>query len=348
MKRLFLVAVGLTGILAVKAQVMSEAISATLQKGDTTTVYYGTDALKTAMDNAADGSIITLSSGSFAPPSNITSSVRIYGAGCEEDTITGVTRTYLSGGLVMNGVNGVHVDNFSMEGVYVNGDFTINNADDDQIENVKLVKCRLGHVYFRENSAGIIMRQCDIEGNISGNSTVASALMVQNCYVSGEINGFNTSSSVVIDHCVLRAADGNYSDYYHGPYVYKNSIINRFLGTGAVAVNCIGSQSFITNRNNNNAVGCYYDFKSWGALFADGQDNLDYLLKSNSAPRSWVLTDPDTYKGDDGTPVGVTGGDYPWDMIPSTPRITSSSIASKTVDGKLHVVIKAEAKPVTE
>ena len=146
----------------------------------------------------------------------------------------------------MNGVNGVHVDNFSMEGVYVNGDFTINNADDDQIENVKLVKCRLGTVNLRENTDRTILRQCDIEGNISGNSTVASALMVQNCYVSGEINGFNTSSSVVIDHCVLAAADGNYSDYYHGPYVYKNSIINRFLGTGAVAVNCIGGQSFIT------------------------------------------------------------------------------------------------------
>lgn len=347
MKRLFLVAVGLTGILAVKAQVMSEAISATLQKGDTTTVYYGTDALKTAMDNAADGSVITLSSGTFAPPSNITKSVRIYGAGFEEDTITGVTRTYLSGGLTMNGVDGIHVDNFSMEGVYINGDININNADDDQIENVKLVKCRFGHVYFRENSVGIIMRQCDIEGNISGNSTVASALMVQNCYVSGEINGFNTSSSVVIDHCVLAAADGSSRDLFHGPYVYRNSIINRFLSTGAVAVNCIGGQSFITNRNNNNAVGCYYDYKSWGALFADGQNDLKYSL-SNSVPRSWALADPDTYKGDDGTPVGVTGGDYPWDKIPSTPRIVSSSIASKTVDGKLHVTVKAEAKPVTE
>ena len=58
MKKSFFLAVALSAMSAVNAQVVSDAISATLKKGDTTTVYYGTDALKTAMDNAADGSII--------------------------------------------------------------------------------------------------------------------------------------------------------------------------------------------------------------------------------------------------------------------------------------------------
>jgi hypothetical protein len=80
-------------------------------------------------------------------------------------------------------------------------------------------------------------------------------------------------------------------------------------------------------------------------LFGDEQNNLDYL--KGTEPRSFTIAD--TYMGNDGTVVGLHGGTYGWDKIPSTPRIISSTIDSKTsADGKLKVNIKAVARPVTE
>jgi len=64
-------------------------------------------------------------------------------------------------------------------------------------------------------------------------------------------------------------------------------------------------------------------------------------------PRSFTIAD--TYVGNDNTVVGLHGGTYGWDKIPSTPRITSSTIAGKVdADGKLKVNITAVARPVTE
>ena len=99
-------------------------------------------------------------------------------------------------------------------------------------------------------------------------------------------------------------------------------------------------------------VNCYTDYSKWAdylaSIFADGQGNLSYTLDDTQIPRRWEIANPDVFIGDDGTAVGPAGGDYPWDKIPSTPRIISSKIANKTVGGKLHVTVKAEARPVTE
>ena len=91
-----------------------------------------------------------------------------------------------------------------------------------------------------------------------------------------------------------------------------------------------------------------YDTIAWSDFYADGQNNANFYLTDTTTPRTWQLKSPETYVGDDNTPIGPAGGEYPWDLIPSTPRITQSNIASKTVDGKLTISIKAEARPVVE
>ena len=76
MKKIILSLFALVGTLSASAQ-QTEAVTATLQNGANSTVYYGIDALKTAIANAQDGGIITLSSGTFNVPDNIDKSVRI-------------------------------------------------------------------------------------------------------------------------------------------------------------------------------------------------------------------------------------------------------------------------------
>ena len=350
MKHLFSMAVALFMTATSFAQVVSEAISATLQRGESTTVYYGTDALKQALEDAEEGNIITLSSGTFSVPDNFNKSVKIYGAGYEDDTLTGVARTFLAGGVTMNGLDGQHPDYFYMEGVWINGEVNINKLETDTlIQGTKFVKCQMGTFNMKSNSDATILRQCFINGHINGNNAVATGFIAQNCYIANRVQWFDTKSAVLIDHCILPQRD---CYYRHGPYLYKNSIINTCLDLGATAVNCIGNYNELSNGNQNTLVNCYTEYSDWGdylgSIFTDGQKNLNYTLDGTSIPRRWEIADPETFMADDSTAVGPAGGDYPWDKIPSTPRIISSKIGNKTVGGKLHVTVKAEARPVTE
>lgn len=347
MKHLFSMAVALFMTATSFAQVVSEAISATLQRGESTTVYYGTDALKQALENAEDGNIITLSSGTFSTPANFNKSVKIYGAGYEDDTLTGVARTFLAGGVTMDGLDGQHPDYFYMEGVWINGEVNINKLETDTlIQGTKFVKCQMGTFNMKSNSDATILRQCFINGHIHGNNAVATGFIVQNCYITNRVQWFDTKSAVLVDHCILP------TDYSHGPYLYKNSFIFWSLDLGATAVNCVGDHRRISNNSQNTLVHCYTEYSNWGdylgSIFSDGQKNLNYTLDGTSIPRRWEIADPETFMADDSTAVGPAGGSYPWDKIPSTPRIISSKIGNKTVGGKLHVTVKAEARPVTE
>lgn len=358
MKKLFLSIIALVGTVSASAQ-LTEAVTATLQNGANSTVYYGIDALKTAIANAQDGGIITLSSGTFNVPDNIDKSVKIYGAGMEDDATTNIAKTYLVKGINIKGIEGVLKDNIYMEGLYINGGIYIESTDDDLIENLKVVKCRFAGLDCRENSNHFILRQCRIEGGIGGSSSVATGMMVQNCYITGRIGGFATESTVLFDHCLsVLYTDADYESNRNDAHVYKNCILRyndsyraSGLKSGAVAINCMGRYGYMKS-NGNTLTNCYTDQSSalptYGELFVDGQNDLDYYIKDTTTPRTWKLTAPETYVGDDNTQIGPAGGDYPWDIIPSTPRITQSTIGSKTIDGKLSISIKAEARPVVE
>ncbi len=351
MKKILLSLVALCCAMTASAQ-LTEAFAATLQTGDVSKVFYGADAFKTALTEAQDGSVITLSSGTFNVPDNIDKSVKVYGAGMDDDAATGIAKTTLNGQIKINGVEGVQTDDICLEGLYINGSIYIESTDDDQIENLKVVKCRFAGLDCRENSNHFIFRQCKVDGGMGGSSTVATGMMIQNCWISGLIKDFAVESTLVVDHCILRATPyTSYSGNWHGPYYFKNTIMAYDSGNyysrisdGGVAVNCLGNFNYGEGIIKTN---CYTQI-AWSALFADGQNNVDYYITNTTTPRTWELADPETYVGDDGTQIGPAGGDYPWDFIPSTPRITESTIANKTVDGKLSISIKAEARPVAE
>lgn len=289
----------------------TEASTATLQTGTVSKVFYGIDAFKSALTEAQSGSIITLSSGVFNVPTNLNKSVKIYGAGMDDDPVSGIMKTTLNGAININGVEGVQTDNIYMEGIYVNGAIYIAATDDDQMENLKVVKCRFASLDCRENSNHFIFRQCKVDGGMGGNSSIATGMMIQNCWINGLVRDFNSSSTIVVDHCFLAALpDADYSSNWHGPYYYKNTIAynttsyrcNSF-SDGAVLINClmrVYRGGVITKTN------CY-DTIGWGDLFADKQNNSEYYLTGTTTPRTFKLADPTTYVGDDGTEIGPAG-----------------------------------------
>lgn len=342
-------------VLTASAQKTEKQV-ATLQHGDKTTVFYGIDAFKQAYDAAADTlDVITLSSGEFNVPS-ISKSIAIYGAGFENDTVTGTPRTYLNGGLSLRPADaqdedgntikgGKHVNGVHIEGVYVNGNIRADNNNDVPIHNLSVVKCRIQTLAFHVNSYDCAIRQSYLDGYIgaylygSDSKKKTSNLYISNNYIANKASSttyvafynFDSSSTIYIDHCVMR------NNSMLGAFRYTNNIIySGSLSTGAEGSNNI----FIGVGGTSSSVdGSWYGMNNQGVWAAEGEDG------SYAENKDFALKYPAKFVGTDGTEIGLHGGVYAWNKIPSIPRITECTIDTENVsNGTLKVSIKAEAQ----
>lgn len=351
MKKLFSMFVAAGMVLTSSAQQTDKQV-ATLQHGDQTSVFYGVDAFKQAYDTAADTlDVITLSSGEFNVPYPISKSIAVYGAGFEDDAITGVERTYLNSSLhfehadIQDGdgntikagrrVNGVHI-----EGVYVNGSMYVDNNNDEPIHNLSVIKCRLSSISFKADCYDCVVRQSVVSasgavGVSAGQDGVqAHNLLIANSYVyaSGG-NLFVPNSTILVDHCVLSGHG------IQGPFRYTNNICEDWTRqAGSVYSNNI----FISTSGTSTTAtidGSWYNMRDLAVWAAEGEDG------KYAADKDFALKYPERYIGTDGTEIGLHGGVYAWNKIPSIPRITECSIDTKEVNkGTLKVSIKAEAQ----
>ena len=332
MKKILLSIIALCCIVVAGAQNSSQQQTAILQTGDgDPTIFYGVDALKNAYNAAAqEGSVITLTSGTFNSPNNIKKSVSIYGVGFEDNITENVRKTNINGWLGFYAdADGNVTRNSKLEGVYVNGNIDVNHS-----ENLTIAKCQFSSLIMEGTGVdGLRVRQSYLTGGIDARNYYIGNMVIKNCYISGQIVNLTSNSQALFDHCILRHYSGSDTNYAHAAAFYTNCIINNHdrynedppIETGYTTENCI----FFTNEGNvkkrdgervNNKYAV--DFST---LFGDGVNNIDY-----STARSFILADPDTYKGTDGTPVGVTGGDYPWYKVPSIPYVKN---LNATVNG---------------
>lgn len=323
---------------------------ATLQHGDQTQVFYGEHAFMYAYNAAADsGDVITLSSGEFHVPYFL-KSVSVYGAGCEDDEVTGTKMTYLNNSINLkpddrvNGdgetikaavsVNGVHLEGLNFNDIYV-----VNN-NDEPLRNLEVVKCKFRSVdYNNVPSYDNVIRQCVITNGINcDNNNTASNLLVSNSHLQYISDHFSTSSSIKVLNCLIR----NQTPYSSrsGAHNYTNCVLSgsyvSIPSTGVVS-HCIllDGASYSGPLGENNWTG----LKNAGVWAAEGEDG------NYAEDKDFALKYPDRYIGTDGTEVGLHGGAYPWNKIPSIPRITECTIDTENAaNGTIKVSIKAEAQ----
>ena len=202
MKKILLSIVALCCTEAVGAQ-STDQISAILQKGDATTVYYGQDALKSACAAAEDGSVITLSSGVFNEPGTVQKSISVYGIGWERDA-DGVIPTTINSLTFQTGNDETTLSNIVLEGVYVK---TINVK---QTDGMIIRKSRFDSFNVNGNNAkNITVTQC-YGGNVSCGSVDIYGLTFTNCYLTGRVTSVKVESLVLFDHCIM-----TYSNSYN-------------------------------------------------------------------------------------------------------------------------------------
>ena len=338
MKKLFfsLVAV-LMGATAANAQ---SSLLATLSSGGEITTFYGATALRAAHEAAKDGDIITLSSGTFNSV-EITKGVTIRGAGMDVDPTTQSEPTILTGNFDVS-IPEESAQPLTIEGIYTDYKMYVTLP----LSNATFLKSRFKTIDSKSSSTPFInmtLIHCKVSNGLycAANSTINCI----NCIIWNPYCIDNYKSVFEMTNCVVCKADFSYNIYSS---TFKNCIFiqtddswhafNYRNGVNTL-YNCVGVQNyqdksmFSLIQNNTNHHTTYANvFKTC----KDGTWNdSEYFELTDDAAT--------TYKGTDGTQVGIYGGNMPFSITPSNPQITKCNVAAKsTADGKLSVDITVQ------
>ena len=304
-------------------------------------MFYGSSALVNAVEAAVSGDVITLSAGTF-DKCDITKGITIRGVGAESDNVTILKdlKSATSGNFSIM-VPQQDVNSFSMEGLKTNETIYINGTS-----TVFFSKCVINKISFNStSSANLKMVNCSVSTlTLSGSST----LRLSNCRVSGFSNAVNMTSKADFFNCYV-------TQHGSSNYAYRCSFINCiFINTywggytmqnDATAMNCL----FIQNNalsGDGTRIDCY---KATVPNVFVSYDKVDTDLRYGyfvNLPNTLQLIEEAkaAYLGTDGKEVGIYGGQYPYDLTPTYPRITTLNVAKQaSADNKLSVEIEVTA-----
>ena len=325
MKKLFyLLAMALMATTVSYAQ---NTLVATLSHESEVRMFYGPSALINAVGVAVSGDVITLSAGKFNAPT-ITSGITIRGAGAEAEKYTDI------GGPDIN-IPSDDNNRCVIEGVraslYINSGnlYCIKSVFEYQISfgssftgEAKFVNCNIG-TFSLTGSGNVKLSNCTI-GNFTNNQNTTSKADFFNCHLDVSSSTSFYKSSFV--NCVL---------YYSTPGTgYTGSIPADASAMNCVYIKCAGGT--IIDCYDVTVPEVYANYSTstdrWGGTiyYRDGYELSD-VAKT-------------TYLGTDGKEVGIYGGQYPFNLTPTYPVITTLNVAKQaTADNKLSVEIEVSA-----
>jgi hypothetical protein len=331
MKKILLAMMVLGSMMAAQGQ-QNEVLTATLQHGNELTVFKMANALNQAINAAEDGDVITLSEGTFNAV-NINKSITIYGAGFEDNEATGTRATIINGEFCM-AISGQTIS-VHIEGCYFNskiyaGAKTGSMSATSLITSLEIQKCYLNkgaNLYCPITDA--VFSNCVVADYLWGTSNYAlTSLQFNNCFIYRAICGYPDLSPIIVDHCIF-PGEGRSGAYYFSNCIFCSNYTDIF-SAGAVLKNCVGRYSYGSAIY---AENCYFSVGS--NIFTDSSDG------TYSQGCTWALQQPDVWIGDDGTEVGINGGQG-WSSVPRIPVIKSLDL---NVEGQqLKLNFEAEVR----
>lgn len=328
---LLLVAIALTS-----AKMMAEGLTATLQQGETMTAFYGVNAFVDAYNAAEDGAVITLSEGKFNDVTSIEKSITVIGNMAFD--VEGYEKTYLANGSSVY----IQANNVTLEGINFGYQLYIGG-----VSNCHIKRCYVYNLGYKSGTShyNTLIDQCHIVNDFAINESY------NYCIKNSIIDRFSASNYsnriAYIANCYLRHFYlSGYSSYCQPCAIYKNNVL--VLDNNNSSINYSFYLNTPSEFYNNYIYRVTYsdDYEECYVLYYWGngvinQNNADSGNKSEAIPvfDNKFFTKSFDMLGDDGTPVGITGGSG-FSPYPSIPRITSKQIDSKTdSEGKLNVKI---------
>jgi len=340
MKKLFL---SMVAVMIATVSFAQNTLVATLSHGEDISMYYGTYALRDAMNAAQSGDVINLSGGAFQAV-NITKGITLRGTGIDD-----AAPTYISGNFTIN-VPSDDANRLSMEGIRSTGTITMKGT----FNSPYFVKCEFYRFTYSDNP--IIKNAMFVNCKIRDNYRLAGTSTVQfiNSYVQGFYNQDQNNTAANFINCLIKPYyDGSYASNreYRPEFIINSQLLNCIifnnsstnyiqetqLPSTTIATNCVSIQ--FSNLFGAQAANTKNKTATFAGLFKSFTGNY-----SNS--QAFELTDEakTTFLGDDGTQVGLYGGVLPYNSTPSYPQITKMNVANKTTaDGKLSVEIEVSA-----
>lgn len=336
-KILFIIALAFTS-LCCSAQGGQVAV---LYHGDEIKTFYSSSAFQSAMEQAADGDLITLSPGTYQA-TDITKAVTIRGAGIgavDSNTSDDTPLTSISGNVKAIVPSNESGYTLSIEGIEFQGTFSTNDVQDAVFSKIKFKQLSDG------SFGGATKEPCG--RNLTFFHCVIASLgelrfggfNYNNCCVNS-FGSYSHRNNETFTNCIIAinnsgGFDGNLSGYV----VYRNCIFissaNKSLQYTA-AHNCVWT-------------GPHAD----GGPYKDG-DNGKPERHNSVIPEGteifvegsfYVLNEEgQKYTGSDGTQVGLYGSDLPFSTKTSYPRIKKLRVSPEsTSDGKLKIEFEIDA-----
>lgn len=302
--------------LIASVQAMAQTAFATLVHGETLSSFTGADALKQAMDAAADGDIITLSTGTF-DGCKITKAITLRGAGMEADELG--RQTKISGTITVSDPK----KDMTIEGLLISGNLVFSTIS----INVYLNKCIINSVDLKKNqyggTRGFIITNCLIK-TMDQTYSGTIDLNTYNSYYE-RVEG---QSRFRFDNCIIQ--NNPNGAYLSG--TYYNCIYFGNKKPNGSTDHCVTTFAIDADHGSNN-----YQVEDITTLFNNYDANAAWYT------RDLTLTDEAKakYLGSDGTEVGIYGGSLPFSPWLDRPFIKKLTVAPKsTRDGKLSVDIE--------
>ena len=307
---------------------LAQNLVATLKHGDSISFYYGANALENAHNAAETGDIITLSSGTFAP-TEITKAITLRGAGCIEDTVSGVHPTILPGDMAFN--VGDTENHITVEGIYFS-----QNTRYDNLNHPKFVKCNFNYLY--PNGGSQYMNNAQFVNCVFkyfGFNNASNTTLI-NCVLWDFFNVGGINRTICAYNSIIRLADNPYALIAYNCVFFRKSYDYK-LTEYSEAHNCIGIRNYYTsislfNCSNYNCM----EVNNLSDVFETFNGNFSYeeayLLKESIAT---------SFLGDDGTEVGIHGGNIPYEWRPSYMIVKHYNVPNKSDnEGHLNVGIE--------
>ena len=295
------------------AQGQTDVWTATLQHGDEVTVFRMANALSEAYNAAVDGDVITLSEGTFNAIT-INKSITIYGAGYEDNEVTGTRLTKINGDVYIayqtsDTISSIHIEGCYFTGkIYTGGKYGSNYSfltslcvQDCWLNNDLNFYCAVGDVVLTNN----------VLNTVYGSTYALTSLLIQNCCIYNYVGGFPALSPIIVDHCVINY--GTSGAYYYTNDIFMSTNNSACLTAGSNVRNCL----FRFNYNTQLTVFAENCYIASSGIFSDIDNDGSYVMN-----RTWALQQPEVWVGTDGTPIGPIGG-LGWSTTPRIPVINS-------------------------
>ena len=284
---------------------------ATLKHNGNISVYYGANAFVEAYNAAANGDIITLSDGMFNA-TTISKEITLRGNGAQPDSVRGTQGTYFLSQIQIRNLQ--DTASFEAEGIFFQ-DFQVERSYD-----IKLTNCCVENI--RAEGCGLQARNCIIKRGFSYSGGNTHPHNFTNCVLGPMTPGSHNSlpSYSILTNCIIKGCDE-----------YPNS--NSSLFNNCIII----SENYFTNMGEtcNNSILC-----GWSNL----PQTTNVAMEVSDVFETWdgntFSFDPNTYKlkanvansvlGNDGTQVGIFGGDFPFSFTPSYSVIKRLDVPNRT------------------